>query len=95
MTMRLPRRAPRDAPAGGRRERWIDGAQQKGARDAHALETRLHDPRREGFDVDRDIGQLRHLGILGDQRNPLRSPKEAPMAVKDVVLDLAIRYGFR
>src|SRR5207244_2362898 len=52
-----------DAPAGGRRERWIDGPEQEGAREAHTIQPRPGDARLEGLDVDRDIGQLRHLVI--------------------------------
>jgi len=55
---------PRDAPARGRRERRIDGAEQEGIREAHALQTRAGDARFERFDVDDDVGQLGHLGIL-------------------------------
>ena len=48
----------------GRGERRIDAAQERRTHDAHALERLAHAPRREAFDVDGDVGELRHREIM-------------------------------
>ena len=56
---------PGDPAAGRVRQRRVDGTEQERARDPRALQPGAGDARFESFDVDDDVRQLRHLGILG------------------------------
>ena len=48
-------------------DRWIDGAQEERAREAHRLERLAENARREALEVQLDVGVLRH-----DREDPTR-----------------------
>ena len=82
--MRLPsRRTPRRAVPCAARDRRHDGAQHERTEQADFLEPLPDDAPLERFDVDGDIGQLRHrpLGLDGDRTR--RPPRRQPAATAD------------
>jgi len=59
-------------PAGELLRRRCETAEQKRFRDRHPLEAVTHDPRRDGVDIDADVGQLGHRTVRPSRASAAR-----------------------
>jgi len=63
-------------------DRWLDGADEKQADDPYPFENPIHDPRPQGVDVDRDVGQLGHERWVSYEERPKPSAVSSQLSAE-------------